>query len=97
MCTWTLYSNALLQIELRILQGQTAATVCQACEAGKYSSVLGASTCEDCDIGYISEQGAVYCTPCDSGNIFTSDSCESCALGQVKCLKNMRILTFSIV
>jgi hypothetical protein len=66
------------------MQDKPAATFCDPCDAGDYSSELGASSCEKCGIGYISEQAAIYCTPCASGNIFSSGACEACDLGEVR-------------
>ncbi|GMH95941.1 hypothetical protein TL16_g13256, partial [Triparma laevis f. inornata] len=65
---------------------QEGASVCNSCNAGKYSSSAGSldEACLNCEAGTFSEQGSTYCSICSSGKYSTAVSvaCTSCPSGK---------------
>lgn len=55
---------------------------CVTCPAGTYQDTAGATTCESCLSGQISDAGASSCTPCPIGQYRDSEnSCADCTPG----------------
>ena len=54
----------------------------QACEAGKFSSANGVTTCADCPAGTKSTLGQASCTVCTSVDDYTD--CTTCAANYYK-------------
>ena len=60
---------------------------CKNCASGRYSSSVGQSNCDWCDLGRYSPTGARYCSDCPSGRYIPArgaqiNDCRNCERGR---------------
>jgi len=62
-----------------------AASNCTDCAAGTYSDMEKSTACLQCDVGFVSREGAYNCSGCPAGSSSNSDNtgCAQCSPGTV--------------